>query len=138
MQQVMYWQKGTVDICATSLVTGIMVNIIKNGNNETLSIFHVLYITRTHFSCRFRNQNMKSEIKYGICVKCYGLICVERQLVHMPFSYVHFYCTQLGRCYKGRIPEEFAARKAFSFLFFFDIFQVCKLCGTFSYIRNQQ
>ena len=41
MQQVMYWQKGTVDICATSLVTGIMVNIIKNGNNETLSIFHV-------------------------------------------------------------------------------------------------
>ena len=56
MWQVMYWQKGIVDICAMFLVTAIMVNITKNGTNETLSRCHVLYITRTHFLYKFRNQ----------------------------------------------------------------------------------
>ena len=62
MQQVMHWKKGTVDICATSLVTAIMVNITKNGINETLSGCHVLYITRTHFLYRFRIWSQKSNI----------------------------------------------------------------------------
>jgi len=62
MQQVMHWKKGTVDICATSLVTAITVNITKNGINETLSRCHVLYITRTHFSCRFRIWSQKSDM----------------------------------------------------------------------------
>ena len=51
VQQVMHREKGTVDICAVA--TAIMVNITKNGINETLSRCHVLYITRTNFSCRF-------------------------------------------------------------------------------------
>ena len=31
-------------------------------------------------------QNIKSEIKYGICVKCYGLVCVEWQLVWLIYT----------------------------------------------------
>ena len=55
-------EKGTVDICATSLVMAITVNIAKNGINDTLSGCHALYITRTHFSCRFRIWSQKSNM----------------------------------------------------------------------------
>ena len=68
VQQVVHWEKGTVDICAISLATAIMVNITKNGINETLSRCHVLYITRTHFACRFKIWSQKSNIGSVSCV----------------------------------------------------------------------
>ena len=44
MQQVIHWEKGTVDVCAISLATAITVNITKNGINETLLTVLGLYL----------------------------------------------------------------------------------------------
>ena len=70
---------SNIDICAISLATAIMVNITKNRITDTSSRCHILYITRTHFSCRFRI--WRSEFEYWICVMCYRLICIEWKLV---------------------------------------------------------
>ena len=38
----------------------------------------------------FQVENLKSEIRYGICVKCYGLVCDEWQSVWLIYTWQIF------------------------------------------------